>query len=69
MGDLVKWLKRYEQITNEFSNPELDPDKMEKLLAEQGDLQEKLSTPTAGKSIARSISRWTRFDARLGKAR
>ncbi|MDR3608241.1 MAG: energy-dependent translational throttle protein EttA [Oligoflexia bacterium] len=42
MGDLVKWLKRYEQITGEFSNPDLDPDKMEKLLTEQGDLQEKI---------------------------
>ena len=42
MGDLVKWLKRYEEITNEFSNPDLDPDKMDKLLTEQGELQEKI---------------------------
>jgi ATP-binding cassette ChvD family protein len=42
MGDLVKWLKRYEEITNSFADPDLDPDKMEKLLAEQGELQEKI---------------------------
>jgi ATP-binding cassette ChvD family protein len=42
MGPLVKWLDRYNAISNEFANPDLDPDKMEKLLAEQGDLQEKI---------------------------
>lgn len=42
MGDLVKWLKRFEAISLEFSNPDLDPDKMEKLLGEQADLQEKI---------------------------
>ncbi len=42
MGALVKWLARYNEITNEFSNPDLDPDKMDKLLTEQGDLQEKI---------------------------
>jgi ATP-binding cassette ChvD family protein len=42
MGDLVKWLKRYEEITNSFADPDLDPDKMEKLLGEQGELQEKI---------------------------
>ncbi|MGZ3184591.1 MAG: ATP-binding cassette domain-containing protein, partial [Telluria sp.] len=42
MGDLVKWLKRFEAIGNEFANPNLDPDKMEKLLGEQADLQEKI---------------------------
>lgn len=42
MGDLVKWLKRYEEITLSFADPELDPDKMEKLLGEQGELQEKI---------------------------
>ncbi len=42
LGSLVQWLKRYEDITNEFSNPDLNPDKMDKLLTEQGDLQEKI---------------------------
>jgi energy-dependent translational throttle protein EttA len=42
LGNLVKWLKRYEEITNEFSNPDLNPDKMDKLLTEQGELQEKI---------------------------
>ena len=42
MGPIVKWLARFNEISNEFANPELDPDKMEKLLAEQGELQEKI---------------------------
>ena len=42
MGPIVKWLKRFEEINNEFANPDIDPDKMEKLLIEQGDLQEKI---------------------------
>ncbi|MCM2324681.1 MAG: energy-dependent translational throttle protein EttA [Oligoflexia bacterium] len=42
LGDLVKWLKRFEAISNEFADPEMDPDKMEKLLGEQADLQEKI---------------------------
>ena len=42
MGDIVKWLKRFEEISNEFANPDMDPDKMEKLLSEQATLQEKI---------------------------
>ena len=42
MGDLVKWLKRFEEINNAFADPEMDPDQMEKLLAEQADVQEKI---------------------------
>ena len=42
LGDVVKWLKRFEEISNLFADPDLDPDKMEKLLAEQADLQEKI---------------------------
>lgn len=42
MGPIVKWLKRFEDISSEFSNPDLDPDKMDKLLSEQADLQEKI---------------------------
>ena len=42
LGDLVKWLKRFEEINAQFADPELDPDKMEKLLAEQADVQEKI---------------------------
>src|ERR1700761_2982231 len=39
MGAVVKWLERYHEITNSFADPNLDPDKMEKLLEEQGNLQ------------------------------
>ncbi|MBC7691465.1 MAG: energy-dependent translational throttle protein EttA [Methylotenera sp.] len=42
MGDLVKWLKRFEDIGNQFADPDLDPDKMDKLLTEQSELQEKI---------------------------
>ncbi len=42
MGPIVKWLKRFEEISNAFADPDLDPDKMEKLLAEQAELQEKI---------------------------
>ncbi len=42
MGDVVRWLKRFEEINTEFTNPDIDPDKMEKLLAEQADVQEKI---------------------------
>ncbi len=42
MGNLPKWLKRFEEIGLAFADPEMDPDQMEKLLAEQADLQEKI---------------------------
>lgn len=42
MGEVVRLLRRFEEINAEFANPELDPDRMEKLLAEQADVQEKI---------------------------
>lgn len=42
MGLVVQWLRRYEEIGQMFADPELDPDKMEKLLGEQADIQEKI---------------------------
>jgi ATPase subunit of ABC transporter with duplicated ATPase domains len=42
LGEVVKWLARYNEITNSFADPDLDPDKMEKMLEEQGELQEKI---------------------------
>jgi energy-dependent translational throttle protein EttA len=42
LGDLVKWLKRFEEINAQFADPEIDPDLMEKLLAEQAEVQEKI---------------------------
>jgi ATP-binding cassette ChvD family protein len=42
MGDVARWLKRFEEISNEFANPDLDPDKMNDLLMEQAELQEKI---------------------------
>lgn len=42
MGPIVTWLKRFEEIGQEFANPDLDPEKMDKLLSEQADLQEKI---------------------------
>jgi ABC-type lipopolysaccharide export system ATPase subunit len=42
MGEIVKLLKRFEEISNAFADPEMDPDAMEKLLAEQAKVQEKI---------------------------
>ena len=42
LGDVVLWLKRFEEIGNAFSDPDMDPDAMDKLLAEQAELQEKI---------------------------
>jgi len=42
LGEVVNYLKRFEEINNAFADPEIDPDKMEKLLAEQAIVQEKI---------------------------
>jgi ATP-binding cassette ChvD family protein len=42
MGEIVPLLKRFEEISNLFADPDLDPDKMEKLLEEQANVQEKI---------------------------
>ncbi|MBC7384969.1 MAG: energy-dependent translational throttle protein EttA [Cryobacterium sp.] len=42
MGEIVVLLKRFEEISNLFADPDLDPDKMEKLLDEQAKVQEKI---------------------------
>src|SRR3954466_3651411 len=31
LGPVVKWLERFNEIANEFADPDMDPDKMEKL--------------------------------------
>ena len=41
-GELGRDLKRFEEIGNLFADPELDPDKMEKLLEEQSVIQERI---------------------------
>ncbi len=42
LGDVVKWLHRFQEIGAIFSSPDFDPDQMEKLLAEQAEMQEKI---------------------------
>ena len=42
LGETVRLLKRFEEINLLFADPEIDPDKMDKLLAEQADVQEKI---------------------------
>jgi sulfate-transporting ATPase len=42
MGPVVKYLKRFEEIANLFSDPDMAPEVMEKLLEEQSNLQEKI---------------------------
>lgn len=41
LGDVVKYLKRFEEINNKFAE-EMTPEAMEKLLAEQASVQEKI---------------------------
>ncbi|MBI3535660.1 MAG: energy-dependent translational throttle protein EttA [Deltaproteobacteria bacterium] len=42
MGEVVKFLQRFNEINNKFSDTSIDPDEMEKLLAEQAEVQEKI---------------------------
>lgn len=42
MGELPKLMKDYNAINDKFSDPDLDPDEMNKLIEKQGDLQEKI---------------------------
>jgi len=42
MGEVIYHLKRFEEINAQFADPDLDPDKMEKLLEEQANVQEKI---------------------------
>lgn len=44
MGDLPKFMKEYNQITEKFNDPDLDPDEMNKMIERQGELQEKIET-------------------------
>lgn len=42
MGELPKLMKEYNAINDKFSDPDLDPDEMNKLIEKQGVIQEKL---------------------------
>jgi energy-dependent translational throttle protein EttA len=42
MGELPRLLQEYNKINDQFSNPDLDPDEMNKLIERQGELQEKI---------------------------
>ena len=42
VGEVVQLLKRFEEINNEFSNPDLDPDAMQALIDEQATVQDKI---------------------------
>lgn len=42
MGELPQLMKDYNAINDQFSNPDLDPDKMNELIEKQGALQEKI---------------------------
>jgi ATP-binding cassette ChvD family protein len=42
LGDVVKHLARFEEISGLMADPDLDPDKMDKLLSEQAELQDKI---------------------------
>lgn len=42
MGELPKLMNEFNQISKQFENPDLDPDKMNDLIERQGQLQEKI---------------------------
>lgn len=42
MGELPKLLQQFNAVSEKFNDPDLDPDMMEKLIAQQGELQEKI---------------------------
>ena len=42
LGELPELLKRFEEINNAFADPDLDPDKMQKLIDEQAEVQEQI---------------------------
>ena len=42
LGEIVQQLARFEEISTELCDPELSPEKMEKILEEQANLQEKI---------------------------
>ncbi len=44
MGELPALMKEYNAINDQFSDPDLDPDKMNELIEKQGTLQEKIET-------------------------
>lgn len=44
MGDLPKWMAEFNQISEKFNDPDLDPDLMNQLIEKQGQLQEKIES-------------------------
>ena len=42
MGELPLYMKEFNEISKAFEDPNLDPDKMDKLITRQGELQEKI---------------------------
>jgi sulfate-transporting ATPase len=42
LGEIVNQLKRFEEISEQLGDPDLDPDKMEALIDEQGRVQEQI---------------------------
>ena len=42
LGEVMALLRKFEEISNQLGDPDLDPDKMEKLLTQQADIQEKI---------------------------
>lgn len=42
LGPIVTYLKRFEEVSNLLGDPDISPEKMDKLLSEQSDLQDKI---------------------------
>jgi sulfate-transporting ATPase len=44
LGDIARYLEDFNKINEKFNDPNLDPDEMEKMIAKQADLQEKIES-------------------------
>jgi energy-dependent translational throttle protein EttA len=44
MGDIATWLQEFQQINDKFSDPDLAPEEMEKLIEKQAAVQEKIES-------------------------
>jgi len=44
LGELNDWMREFQAISDKFSDPDLDPNEMEKLIEKQGAIQEKIES-------------------------
>jgi len=64
VAEITAILKEYEEINEKFGLPEVyeNPDEMDKLLARQGELQDRIDATMPGKLIQNWNGPWMRYD-------